>query len=124
MRRPGLVALLVLLVLGSAAWAQPRKDGAELGDKERTLQQTQRQLREERAKAVAARNREASLLVELEETEKRLAAKRRQVAALDARIKRAQSDIATLQADIGRLETQRGGQEEALARRLQEAKLI
>lgn len=118
MRRQGLVALLVLLVLGSAAWAQPRKDGAELGDKERTLRQTQRQLREERAKAVAARNREASLLAELEETEKRLAAKRRQVAALDARIKRAQSDIATLQAEIGRLETQRGGQEEALARRL------
>ncbi|MBI2524490.1 MAG: peptidoglycan DD-metalloendopeptidase family protein [Candidatus Rokubacteria bacterium] len=118
MRRGALAALLILLALAGAAWAQPRKDASEIGDRERTLQQKQRQLREERAKAAAARKREASLLTQLEETEKRLAAKRRQVALLDARIRRAQSDIATLQAEIGRLEMQRGGQEEALARRL------
>jgi len=118
MRSRSLAALLVLLMLAPAAWAQPKKDGAEIGDKERVLQQKQRQLREERAKAAEARKREASLLAELEETEKRLAETRRQVRVLDARIRRAQSDIATLQADIARFETQRGGQEEALARRL------
>ena len=118
MRRRALAALLILLALAGAAWAQPKKDASEIGDRERALQQKQRQLREERAKAAEARRREASLLAELEETEKRLAEKRRQVALLDTRIRRAQSDIATLQAEIGRLETQRGGQEEALARRL------
>ncbi len=118
MRRGALVALLVLLALVPGAWAQSRKDTGELGDKERALQQKQRQLREERARAAEARRREASVLTELEETEKRLGAKRRQVATLDARIRRAQADIAALMGEIARLETQRGGQEEALARRL------
>ena len=40
------------------------------------------------------------------------------MANLDGRIQRAQSDIAGLQGDIGRLEGQRTGQEEALGRRL------
>jgi septal ring factor EnvC (AmiA/AmiB activator) len=112
---PGLLA--VILLTGSAG-AQARREGPDLGDSERTLQQKQRQLKEERAKVAQAKKREASILAELEDTEKRIGNKRRQVAALDTRVKKAQADVSGLQGEIGRLEVQRTGQEEALGRRL------
>ena len=74
---PGLLA--ALLLAGSAS-AQGRRDTSDLGESERTLQQKQRQLNEERAKVAQARKREASILAELEDTDKRIAEKRRQVA--------------------------------------------
>jgi septal ring factor EnvC (AmiA/AmiB activator) len=111
-----LLALAVLAAAGPAA-AQRRESG-DLGDKQRDLQQTQRRLSEERAKAADARRREAGLLAELEAIDKRLTDKRRQVVVLDGRMKRAQADIAALQGEIERLQAQRAGQEEALARRL------
>ena len=115
----GLTALIVALILleASPAFAQKR-DGADLGDKQRDLQQTQRRLGEERAKAADARRREAGLLAELEGVDRRLTEKRRQVAALDDRIKRAQGATASLVSEIARLQGQRLGQEDALGRRL------
>ena len=88
--RAGIIGTALLLAAASAAGAQTKKDAADLGEKERTLQQTQKRLKEERAKAADARKREASLLTELEAIDKRLTDKRRQVAALDARVRRAQ----------------------------------
>jgi septal ring factor EnvC (AmiA/AmiB activator) len=113
------LALLVVALLLAAPAAAPaqRRDG-EIGEKQRDLQQTQRRLKEERAKAAEARKREAGLLAELETIDRRLNEKRRQVAALDARVKKAQADISELQGDITRLQAQRAGQEDALGRRL------
>jgi len=116
--RAGIIGTALLLAAASAAGAQTKKDAADLGEKERTLQQTQKRLKEERAKAADARKREASLLTELEAIDKRLTDKRRQVAVLDARVKRAQTEIGDLQRDIARLEIQRAGQEDGLGQRL------
>jgi murein hydrolase activator len=112
-------ALISLVVLGVALPAAgQKKDKGELSDKEQALQQTQKRLKEERAKASDARKREASLLAELEAIDRRLAEKRKQVALLDARIRRSVDEISELQRDIGRLEGQRAGQEDAMAQRL------
>ena len=114
------VALGSLLVLAATlpAVGQQKKDSADLGDKEHALQQTQKRLKEERAKAADARKREAGLLSELEAIDRRLAEKRKQVAILDGRIQRSQAEMSELQRDIVRLEGQRSGQEDALAQRL------
>ena len=113
------LALAALVALPLAVPAQTAKrESAEIGEKERTLQQKQRQLREERARAAEARQREAGLLAEIEEVDRRLADKRRQVGVLDTRVKRAQGEVSGLQSEIARLETQRAGQQEALGRRL------
>ena len=113
-------ALLVLLVLAASlpAAGQQKKDSVELGDKEHALQQTQKRLKEERAKAAEARKREAGLLAELEAIDRRLGEKRKQVALLDGRIQRAQAEMSDLQHDIARLESQRANQEDAMAQRL------
>jgi murein hydrolase activator len=118
--RPLVVALGIALcgLTALPAAGQKREPASELGDKQHDLQQTQKRLGEERAKAADARKREAGLLAELETIDKRLAEKRQQVAAMDARIQRAQSDIGGLRGDIARLQGQRSGQEEALGRRL------
>jgi septal ring factor EnvC (AmiA/AmiB activator) len=100
------------------AMAQKRP-GAQMTEKERALQQTRKQLREERAKAAAARRREAGLLSALERIDRGLIQKRRQVAVLDRRVRQAQKGIAELRGEIRRLETRRTGQEEALGRRLE-----
>ena len=117
---PPLLALLLLALLAlsiSSAGAQQKREDAITGEQKK-LQQTQKRLSEERAKAADARARETSLLAELEQIERRLAEKQAEVARLDKRIKRTQADITVLRVDIGRLEGQRAGQEEALARRL------
>jgi septal ring factor EnvC (AmiA/AmiB activator) len=116
MSRATLAAVLALLVVVPAA-AQTRRDDP-LQAEQRKLQQTQKQLKEERERAAAARARETSLLAELEEIERRLAAKQRDVARLEARIKKAQNDVQMLRGEISRLERQRAGQMNALARRL------
>ena len=58
------------------------------------------------------------MLSELEAIDQRLTEKRKQVAALDGRMRRAQADITELQGEIGRLQKRRSGQEEVLGRRL------
>ena len=108
MSRGARLALLLALapvLLAPAALAQaPKREGAaEIGDKQRDLQQAQKRLREERQKAADARKREAGVLSELEAIDQRLTDKRKQVASL---------------AEIGRLQARRAGQEEVLGRRL------
>jgi len=116
MSRAALAAVLALLAVVPAA-AQTRRDDP-LQAEQRKLQQTQKQLKEERERAAAARARETSLLAELEEIERRLAAKQRDVARLEARIRKAQNDVQMIRGEISRLERQRAGQMNALARRL------
>lgn len=116
MSRAVLAAVLAILVAVPAA-AQTRREDP-LQAEQRKLQQTQKQLKEERERAAAARARETSLLAELEEIERRLAAKQRDVARLEARIKKAQNDVQMFRGEISRLERQRAGQMNALAGRL------
>jgi hypothetical protein len=81
---------LATLDLAPGALAQvPKRESAEIGDKQQDLQQTQKRLFEERQKAADARKREAGVLSELEGIDRRLSDKRQQVAALDGRLKRA-----------------------------------
>jgi septal ring factor EnvC (AmiA/AmiB activator) len=113
-----LIGLGLVVLFGTGPAAAQRQQGTDLGEKQRDLQKTQKRITEERAKAAEARKREAGLLAELEAIDRRIGDKRKQVASLDGRIKKAQADIAYLQADIGRLQGQRTGQEDALGRRL------
>ena len=110
-------AALALALAGAPAVAQKR-DGADIGQKQQDLRQTQKRLNEERQKAADAKKREAGLLAELESIDKRVTDRRKQVVTLDGGIRKAQADIGDLQADIGKLGRQRLGQEEALERRL------
>ena len=116
MRLAALAAVLAVLLVVPAA-AQTRRDDP-LQAEQRKLQQTQKQLKEERERAAAARARETSLLAELEEIERRLAAKKSDVARLETRIKKAQSDVQMYRGEISKLEKQRAGQMNALAGRL------
>jgi len=121
--RHGRLAVVLVLVPGLLgpvpAGAQAKRESpAEIGDKQRDLQQTQKRLKEERLKAADARKREASVLSELEAIDQRLSEKRKQVAVIDGRLRRAQADVGDLQGEIGRLQTKRSGQEEVLGRRL------
>jgi septal ring factor EnvC (AmiA/AmiB activator) len=115
-----LIALLVLASTTLAAAQQPPKTRTpdDLKAEQRRLQETQRQLNEERAKAAEAKKRETSLLAELETIDKTLAEKKSEVSRLDARIDRAEADLRMLRGDIGRLAGQRSEQEEQLMRRL------
>jgi len=114
--RAALAAALVVLLVAPVA-AQSKRDDP-LQAEQRKLQQTQKQLKEERERAAAARARETSLLAELEEIERRLAAKKGDVARLETRIKKAQSDVQVFRGEISKLEKQRAGQINALAGRL------
>lgn len=112
-----LLAPLVGLTLALPASAQSKSEDP-LQAEQRRLQETQRQLKQEREKAAEARRRETSLLAELEDTETRLAEKRAEVARLDRQTRRVQAEIAALRGDISRLQIHRTGQEQALAQRL------
>ncbi len=117
-RRRGSVLLVLLLVLAPTASAQqPRKEDP-LQAEQRRLQETQRQLKQEREAAAEARRRETSILAELEQVEQRLADEQKEVVRLDARIRRVQAEIGALRGDIDRLQGRRSGQEQALAQRL------
>jgi len=117
--RIGLVLAVVPALLAPAVLAQvPKRESAEIGDKQQDLQQTQKRLLEERQKAADARKREAGVLSELEGIDRRLSDKRQQVVALDTRLRRAQADVGELQSEIGRLQSRRSGQEDVLGRRL------
>jgi septal ring factor EnvC (AmiA/AmiB activator) len=112
-----LVGLLAVAV-ASPALAQKRDKPGDLHNTQRDLRNTQKRLGEERAKAAAARKREAGLLAELEAVDRQLKKKRRLVARLDGRIRKAQSEVGKLQADIARLQRRQTGQEGLLERRL------
>ena len=116
MKRLLLVATLATLAALPAA-GQPKRDDP-LQAEQRKLQQTQKQLKEEKERVTAARARETSLLAELEEIERRLAAKQHEVTRLETRIKRTQAEVQLFRGDISKLERQRAGQVNALAGRL------
>src|SRR5438034_1175092 len=109
--------MLLAMLTAVPAAAQPKRDDP-LQAEQRKLQQTQKQLREEKERVAAARARETSLLAELEEIDRRLAAKQGEVARLDGRIKRTQAEVQGFRSEISKLERQRAGQTTALAGRL------
>ena len=115
--RVALVAVLAVGLIAASASAQRRED-PQLREKEKALSQTQKQLREERVKAQAAKKKEASLLTELETIDRELTEKKQHLRNLDGKIRQAQHEVALLQREVRRLEGQRAGQQEALARRL------
>jgi septal ring factor EnvC (AmiA/AmiB activator) len=116
MSRAALAVALAVLAVAPAA-AQTKRDDPVQAE-QRKLQQTQKQLKEEKERAAAARARETSLLAELEEIDRRLSAKKGEVARLETRIKKAQADVQMFRGEISRLERQRAGQVAALAGRL------
>ena len=110
-------AVLALASLAPPVFAQaPRKD--DIQAEQRKLRQTEEKLKDERRKAAEARARETSILAELDQVERRLANKQREITRLEGRIKKTQSEVMGLRGEIQSLEKQRGGQEQALARRL------
>ena len=113
-----LLACAALATSGQPAQAQKARGTDDLKAEQRRLQETQRQLNEERAKAAEAKKRETSILAELETIDKALAEKKIEVARLDARIDRAEAELKALRGDIGRLSGLRSGQEQQLMRRL------
>jgi septal ring factor EnvC (AmiA/AmiB activator) len=113
-----LLAVLALVSLTSPVLAQaPRKDDS-IQAEQRKLRQTEQQLRDEKRKAAEARARETSLLADLDQVERQLADKQKQIARLDGRISRTQSEVAGLRGEIQQLQKHRAGQEQALSRRL------
>jgi len=98
--------------------AQQQRRDDPIQSERHKLEQTQKQLREEREKAAEARRRETSILAELEQIDRRLVDKQRDVVRLDGRIKRVQAELHGLRGEIQKLETSRGDQQDALARRL------
>ena len=110
-------AVLALASLAPPVFAQaPRRD--DIQAEQRKLRQTEEKLKDERRKAAEARARETSILAELDQVERRLANKQREITRLEGRIKKTQSEVTGLRGEIQSLEKQRGGQEQALARRL------
>jgi murein hydrolase activator len=114
--RPELAIGLALFVLGPAGAVAQKPD--DVGAEQRKLQQTQTELREQRAKAAAARKKESSLLAELEEIDRTLADRRADVARLDGRIARTEAEIGGLRGDIRRFEGRKGQEQQVLATRL------
>jgi len=113
------VALGLVAAVAGAAGAQTAKKSEDpISAEQKKLQQTEKQLRDERQKAAAARARETSVLAELEVIEQRLADKQREISRLDARVKRAAGDVKALRGEVQTLEGQRAGQQAALGRRL------
>ena len=118
-----LVAVAVVLPVHAeqptpqAAKAKPRGTD-DLKAEQQRLQETQRQLNEQRAKAAEAKKRETSLLAELETIDRTLADKKGEVSRIDARIERAEADLKVVRGDIGKLAGRRSEQEEQLLRRL------
>jgi murein hydrolase activator len=116
----GFVVAAALAFTGQASAQAPRAPARsdDLKVEQKRLQDTQRQLTEERAKAAAAARRETSLLAELEGIDKALSEKKSEVTRLDARIGKAEAELRNLRGDIGRLSGQRTQQEEQLIRHL------
>jgi septal ring factor EnvC (AmiA/AmiB activator) len=113
-----LLAVLALVSLAPPVLAQaPRKDNS-IQAEQRKLRQTEQQLRDEKRKAAEARARETSLLADLDQVERELADKKKQITRLDGRITRTQAEVTGLRGEIQQLQKHRAGQEQALSRRL------
>ena len=113
------VGAILCATVAAAQTPKPApRGGDEIKTEQRRLQETQRQLNEERAKAAAAAKRETSLLAELETIDKSLLEKKGEVTRLDARVNKAEAELGALRGDIGRLAGRRSEQQEQLMRRL------
>ena len=119
MRTRVLAGLALVAFAAQTAVAQVPKKDDPIQAEQRKLREAEQQLKEERRKAAEAREKETSILAELDRIEQRLADKQRDIARLDGRIKKAQADVTSLRGEVTGLERQRSGQEQALARRLQ-----
>ena len=119
MRTRVLAGLALVAFAAQTAVAQGPKKDDPIQAEQRKLREAEQQLKEERRKAAEAREKETSILAELDRVEQRLADKQRDIARLDGRIKKAQADVTSLRGEVTGLERQRSGQEQALARRLQ-----
>jgi len=118
-RRRWAVIIALLLPIGiTPVLAQQQRRDDPIQSERHKLEQTQKQLREEREKVAEARRRETSILAELEQIDRRLVDKQQDVVRLDGRVKRVQAELHGLRDEIQKLETSRGGQQDALARRL------
>jgi len=115
-RLPALITAIVLLLCCAGVGVAQKKD--EVTAEQRKLQETQKQLREQRERAAEARKKEVSLLADLEQIDLTLARKRSDAASLTARIGRVQGEIGTLRGDIRRLEGRKAQQQAALGARL------
>jgi septal ring factor EnvC (AmiA/AmiB activator) len=114
-------AVIVALLTAAAvlpALAQQSKRDDPIQSEKKKLEQTQKQLREQREKAADAKRRETSILAELEQIDRRLAEKQKDVARLDGRVRKVQGEIQGLRGEILKLESRRGDQQDVLARRL------
>ncbi|PYM07000.1 MAG: hypothetical protein DMD82_06910 [Candidatus Rokuibacteriota bacterium] len=77
-RLPALITAIVLLLCCAGVGVAQKKD--EVTAEQRKLQETQKQLREQRERAAEARKKEVSLLADLEQIDLTLARKRSDVA--------------------------------------------
>ena len=112
------LGLVAALAAGEVGAQSGKKSEDAISAEQKKLQQTEKQLREEKQKAAAARARETSVLAELEVIEQRLADKQREITRLDTRIKRAAGDVKALRSEVQSLESQRAAQQALLGRRL------
>ena len=113
-----LAVIAALAMLAASSASAQTKRGDDLKAEQRRLQETQRQLNEERAKAAEAKKRESSLLAELEAIDTTLAEKKAEMARLDRRAEKVEAELKALRGDIGKLAGRRSEQEEHLNRRL------
>lgn len=115
--RPLLPTLWVFFLLAALpALAHPVKEALE--EKQKALGEVQKKLRQERALADLARQREGSLLAELEAMDRLLSGKRRELGRLDARLQRLEAELRRLEGDRGALTTRLTAQQAAASRRV------
>lgn len=115
--RAGLAVALVL-VLAVGAHAEPGRGGETLRAKREALGEVRRQLEDARTRASQAREREVSLLAELEQIDRTLAKKRAELGRLDQRIVGLEAELADLEGRRGRVAEDTVAQQAALATRL------
>jgi len=95
-----LATAMVIVALAAPVFAQAPKKEDPIQTEQRKLRQTEQQLRDEKRKAAEARARETSLLAELDQVEQQLADKHKQIAKLDTRIGRTQTEVSGLRGEI------------------------
>jgi septal ring factor EnvC (AmiA/AmiB activator) len=125
-RRLLLFRLVCLLgALGSGLWASPALGGPpptgrqNLKAKQEALGEVRRQLDEARERASSARQREMSLLAELEGIDRTLAGKRAALQQLDRRIVQVEAELDALEGRRDRVVEDLVGQQAALSGRLE-----
>ena len=113
--------LVTLFVLGLFIASSPEafaQRGGDVREQEKALGKVRGQIREERGRVREAREREASLLSELEGIEQRLAAKRAEWKKLDGALRRTSAEVHRLEGEIQRLEQKASAQQDLLGRHL------